>query len=155
MQNRNHSSGYIWEQALPPASGSPRIRHGSHTCPMPLCRHSPGHAQGSRNSSSCRRCIFRSHRWGSSSWDLFQAEVRPELEQVAKQRHSCWWRCARAFLSSAASGQAWCPALPTWPHKGPRAVSFQIHGLCDSSSQVLSHIQVQCGSGVGTPKLEG
>lgn len=110
MQNRNHSSGYIWEQALPPASGSPRhqappasgsprIRHGSHTCPMPLCRHSPGHAQGSRNSSSCRRCIFRSHRWGSSSWDLFQAEVRPELEPVAKQRHSCWWRCARALSS--------------------------------------------------------
>ena len=136
MQTYNHSSGYIWEQALPPASGSPphqaplasgspRIRHGSHTCPMPLCHHSPGHTQGSRNSSSCRRCVFRSQRWSRSSWGLFPAEVRPE--PAAEKGHLCWWRCVCARARALAPLPLCRLGLLLFPRGHSR-----VPGLCPS-----------------------
>ena len=86
---------------------------------------------GQMDDSSCRRCIFRNHlRNNSSSWGLFQAKERQRRGTCAGSSGGCGHVSKLCFLPEGAL----LSSSLTWSLEGPRAVSFQIHGLLDISS---------------------
>ena len=136
-QAAHHHQTLVQHQALPnpqtlpypptlPQYQAPRLQYEVW---QPYLSDAPEHTQAApeqQDNSSGRRCIFRNHLQGSSSWGLFQVKERQRKGTCAGGSGGCGHVPQLCFLPVG--------ALLSCSLMGPRAVSFQILVLLDISS---------------------